>query len=144
MSEALIDLLSEISHRFQLRLREEVQTADIELTPFEAKALVTIARLPGSTQQAIAARMGCDKAQLARAVKVLEARSLVARKASVDDWRAWDMILTPSGETIFADLQARRAAIAQVCLANVSLDEREMLSDILIKMLGGLERGPSR
>ncbi|MDP3549243.1 MAG: MarR family winged helix-turn-helix transcriptional regulator [Novosphingobium sp.] len=144
MTDALIDLLSDVSHRFQQRLRDEVQAADIDLTPFEAKALVTIARLPGSTQQAIAGRMGCDKAQLARAVKVLEARSLVTRNASAEDWRAWDMVLTPSGETIFADLQAGRANISRVCLANVSFDEREMLSDILIKMLDGLESGQNR
>jgi DNA-binding MarR family transcriptional regulator len=141
MTDALIDLLSEVSHRFQQRLRDEVLAADIDLTPFEAKALVTIARLPGSTQQAIAARIGCDKAQLARAVKVLESRSLVARKASAEDWRAWEMVLTPSGESIFVDLQARRADISRVCLANVNLNEREMLSDILIKMLDGLDGG---
>jgi DNA-binding MarR family transcriptional regulator len=141
MTDALIDLLSEVSHRFQQRLRDEVHAADIDLTPFEAKALVTIARLPGSTQQAIAARIGCDKAQLARAVKVLESRSLVTRKASAEDWRAWEMVLTPSGESIFVGLQARRADISRVCLANVSLNEREMLYDILIKMFDGLDGG---
>jgi DNA-binding MarR family transcriptional regulator len=50
-------------------------------------------------------------------------------------------VLTPSGEAIFADLQARRAAIAQDCLGNVSLDERKILSEILIKMLDGLDGG---
>lgn len=138
MTDALIDLLSDVSHRFQQCLRDEAQAAEIDLTPFEAKALVTIARLPGSTQQAIAARMGCDKAQLARAVKILEARALIARKASADDWRAWDIVLTPGGEAIFADLKRRRAAIAQDCLAQVSQEERENLHVVLTKMAEGL------
>lgn len=142
MTEALIDLLSEVTHRFQQRLRDDVQAADHQLTPFEAKALATIARLPGSTQQVVAARMGCDKAQLARATKVLAARSLIVRKASTDDWRAWNLNLTASGEAIFADLQARRASIAQDCLANVSADERERLSEILAKMVDGLLSRP--
>lgn len=139
MTDALTDLLSEVSHRFQQRLRDEVQAADIDLTHFEARSLVTVARLPSATQQAIAARMGCDKAQLARAIKVLEARFLVARKANAIDWRASDLLLTSGGEEIFTDLQARRAGIVHDCFANVSSVERGLLSDILTKMLNGLE-----
>jgi DNA-binding MarR family transcriptional regulator len=138
MTEALIDLLSEVSHLFQQRLRDGVQAANVDLTAFEARTLVTIARMPGSTQQVVAARMGCDKAQLARAVKVLESRSLIARKASADDWRASDLLLTQRGDVIFADLQARRAAIARVCLANVSSNEREKLFQILASMIENL------
>jgi DNA-binding MarR family transcriptional regulator len=141
MTDALSDLLSEVSHRFQQRLRDEVQAADVGLTHFEARSLVTIARLPGATQQVIAARMGCDKAQLTRAIKVLEARSLVTRKANANDWRASDLLLTSDGEAIFTDLQARRAGIVQDCFGKVSADERVLLSDILTKMLIGLGPG---
>lgn len=138
MTQALIDLLSEVSHRFRQRLQTAVHDAAIGLTPFEAKVLVTAARLPGSSQQAIAARMECDKAQLARAVKTLETRQLLARTPSASDWRAWDLTLTPEGMTIFADLQARRAAIAEQCFALVDEKEREALATILQKMAGGL------
>lgn len=143
MTEALIDLLSEVSHRFQQRLRDGVQAADVELTPFEARALATIARLPGSNQQVVAARMGCDKAQLTRAIKVLEGRSLIARETSADDWRARDIKLTASGDAVFADLQARRASVAQDCFASVSADERQTLSEILAKMIDGLTAQPA-
>lgn len=138
MSEAPIDLLSEVSHRFQQRLRDGVRFADVELTPFEARALATIARMPGSNQQVVAARMGCDKAQLTRAIKVLEARSLIVRETSADDWRAWDLRLTADGDAIFVHLQARRTAVAKDCFANVTAAEREHLSAILTKMIDGL------
>lgn len=140
MTETLINLLSEVSHRFQQRLRDAGQAANFGLTHFETKALVTIVRLPGSTQQTVAAQLGCDKAQLARAIKVLEERSLVERKASADDWRAWNLALTANGKAVFADLQKRRSAIARDCLADVSANEREQLSAILLKMADGLRK----
>lgn len=138
MTDALIDLLSEVSHRFQQRLRDEVQAADIGLTHFEAKALATIARLPGSNQQEVAARLGCDKAQLARAIKVLEARSLIARKVNAANWRASDLALTPAGQAIFSVVQSRRSAIALSCLADVSANDRERICSALRKMIAGL------
>lgn len=141
MTDPLIDLLSDVSHRFQQRLRDGVNAADVALTPFEARALATIARMPGSNQQVVAARMGCDKAQLTRAIKVLESRSLIARETSAGDWRAWDLKLTAGGDVIFADLQARRAAVARDCFANVSADEQKILSAILTKMVDGLTSG---
>jgi|GEM_PF-1046835 len=143
MTEASIDLLSELSHRFQQRLRDGVYAADVELTPFEARALATIARMPGSNQQVVAARMGCDKAQLTRAIKVLEARLLITREASVENWRALDLKLTAGGAAIFARLQAHRAAVAQDCFANVTAAEREHLSAILTKMIDGLTARPA-
>ncbi len=143
MTETSIDLLSELSHRFQQRLREGVHAADVELTPFEARTLATIARMPGSNQQVVAARMGCDKAQLTRAIKVLEARSLIVREPSVENWRALDLNLTAGGAYVFAQLQAHRSAVAQDCFANVTLAEREHLSAILRKMIDGLTARPA-
>ncbi|CAN5332634.1 hypothetical protein BH10PSE3_BH10PSE3_05960 [soil metagenome] len=139
MTEALIDLLSDVSHRFQVRLRAEAEKADFGLTAFETKALVTIARLPGSTQQAIAARIGCDKGQLARAIKGLEARGLIERQTSASDWRASDLGLTTAGQAIFVDLQRRRDAIARDCLAKVGAEDRQRLAVILSTMRDGLK-----
>ena len=138
MTDQVIDLLSDVSHRFQQRLRDAVQEADVGLTHFEARALVTIARLPGSSQQVISARIGCDKAQLTRAIKVLEGKRLIERETSKLDWRAWDLTLTPAGRAVFADLQARRERISRDCLADVSEEERLALFQILTKMSDGL------
>lgn len=138
MTDVLIDLLAEVSHRFQQRLRDEVQAAHIGLTHFEAKALATIARLPGSTQQQVAARLGCDKAQLARAIKVLEVRSLIARKISAADWRAFDLVVTLDGEKVFSAIQSRRSAVAQACLADISDVEREGICSALSNIIARL------
>jgi len=144
MTGELIDILSDVSNRFQQQLRGDVQTFDIGLTPFESKVLVTIGNLPGATQREVAAWLGCDKAQLARAIKTLGVRSLVARTPSVYDWRAWNLMLTPKGRAVFANFQARRAAVAQACLANVTTEEREMLFSILTKMADGLLSRPEQ
>lgn len=88
--------------------------------------------------------MECDKAQLARAVKTLESRQLLTRTPSASNWRAWDLRPTPEGMTIFADLHARRAAIAERCFAFVDEEEREALATILQKMAGGLSTTDQR
>lgn len=138
MDEPLIDLLGEVSHRFQQRLREEIQVADVGLTQFEAKTLAAIAREPGSSQQAIAAKIGCDKAQMTRAIKTLEVQSLVVRETSADNWRTRNLKLTEAGRRVFVVLQRCRSNIARDCLANVSPDDREHLARILKRMADDL------
>lgn len=138
MDEPLIDLLSEVSHRFQQRLKEKIQVADLGLTQFEAKTLVAIAREPGSNQQVIAAKTMCDKSQMTRAIKTLELQSLIARETSADDWRARNLNLTRAGRAVLVALQRCRRNVARDCLANVSADDRERLARILKRMADDL------
>lgn len=138
MNEPLIDLLSEVFHRFQQRIREEIQVADVGLTQFEAKTLAAIAREPGSSQQVIATKIGCDKAQVTRAIKVLEEQSLIVRETSAVDGRARNLNLTRAGRRVFVVLQRCRSNVARDCLANVRPGDRENLARILKTMADDL------
>lgn len=131
MNEILIDQLSEVVHRFQLRMREAIQDANIGLTPFEARILVAIARAPGASQQQIALRVGSDKAQITRAIKVLEQKELVSRQTSTQDWRARQLLLTATGSLVMDRLQQIRTAQSEASFAQLHPLDRQHLARIL-------------
>jgi DNA-binding MarR family transcriptional regulator len=138
MSEQLIDLLSTAAHRFKQQLRDAVQATDHPLTHFETRVLVTVAHHTQLTQQAAAAHLECDKAQLARAIKVLESQELIARTPNADDWRARDLALTTQGHLVFLRLRKLRAGLADDCLQDLSAQEQAQLAALLGKIAGRL------
>lgn len=141
MGETLLDLLATVANRFQGRIRVAAEEAGDGLTFFQAKTVGLIGRSPGYTQQELAARLSCDKAQMARAIKALEARSLIAREADAADWRASRLQLTAEGRRIFAAMQRLRTSIGVAMLTDLDAEERQILSDALRKIAGRLDSG---
>lgn len=139
METALLDLLRTVSAGFQARMQAEITRGDTGLTPFQARLLNLIGRTPNRTQLDLVGLTERDKAQVARAVKELEAHGLVARVAHPSDWRSKCLTLTPSGAEIHAGLRALRAGLGETLLAPLSAAERQLLHDSLAKMAATLD-----
>ena len=131
---AVINLLGEISARAQLRLAAMGEGLVPALVPFQGKLLALIGRKPGWSQQQLAAAVQRDKAQVARTVKELEALGLVAREAAAGDWRSRSLRLTEAGAALFAELQARRAALGAEMLGGLSAEQRVVLGEMLVSV----------
>jgi DNA-binding MarR family transcriptional regulator len=92
---------------------------------------------PGIDQNGIAARMGVDRARVSQLVDELEAMGLIDRRVNGADRRARVLHLTPRGEELQARLlPAVRAAQMRV-LAPLAPQERELLLDLLVRVIQG-------
>lgn len=139
MKNTIPDILGDISHRYNALMRDIPAAVEIGLTPFQLRALVIIGRNPGCSQQILAKWSGRDKAQIARAIKELEAQALITRRTSELNWRTLEMNLTDKGECIFMAAKAHRNAILTEMMANITSEESQLLLAILEKMQHGLE-----
>lgn len=138
--DELIDLLAQVSAEFQLRLQKLPSLQTSALTPFQGRLLAIIARYPSSSQQELGGWTGRDKAQIARTIKELEARQLVARAARKGDWRSNSLRLTSEGERVRALITEERALLGAQVTDELTQEERQIMIDALRKMklrLGG-------
>jgi DNA-binding MarR family transcriptional regulator len=98
---------------------------------------------PGIDQTGIAARMGVDRARVSQLMEELEAMGLIDRRVNGTDRRARVLRLTPRGEQIRARLQPAVLADQMRVLAPLAPRERELLLDLLMRVIDG-NRAPPR
>lgn len=139
MDSEIADLLADLSHRFKARLSARDDADATDLSPFQAKALAFIGRVPGATQHELVERSGRDKAQVARIVKELEERGLVTRHPDARDGRVQRLELSTAGAEQFARLLRRRAAIAADMMRGLSPAEQQALGDLLRRLRKNLD-----
>ncbi|TYC90461.1 MarR family winged helix-turn-helix transcriptional regulator [Novosphingobium sp. BW1] len=135
MTEKLANRMRNIAESFQDHLAHMPALRELALTPFQARLLRVIGQRPGVSQLELARRTQRDKAQIARAIKELDTRGLVERRAHPDDWRSQCLFLTPSACTAREKVEDQRREIA--ALAFSSLGEAEQ--DQLMTLLGRIE-----
>ena len=138
MDHELIDLLRTVSTGFQARMQEQVAAEGSGLTAFQARLINLIGRHDGVSQLTLGSFTDRDKAQIARAVKELEARGLVARTAHETDWRSKCLSLTGTGRQMHARLNAARRALATEMLGGFSGEEKAALRASFEKMAAAL------
>lgn len=139
MDSEIADLLADLSHRFKARLRDRDDADAPDLSPFQAKALAFIGRVPGAAQHELVERSGRDKAQVARIVKELEERGLVTRHPDARDGRVLRLELSAAGAEQFARLLRLRAAIAADMMRGLSPAEQQALGDLLRRLRKNLD-----
>lgn len=109
-----------IYHRLQLAAHRLQKSADRALigaagiTAAQAAVLTLVETAPGSTQRALARRLGFNESAITAAVGRLEASGALMRQRDPGDARARVLTLTASGRdaldrarTAFADINAR-------------------------------------
>lgn len=134
----IAERLWDLSHRFKARLRASLTDGAPDLAPFQAKALSAIGRHPGLLPNQLADRSGRDKAQIARVLKDLEERGLIARSPHPTDRRTHCLSLTPAGETVFQHLQRSRVQIARQMMDGLTPAEQQQISALLARMADNL------
>jgi DNA-binding MarR family transcriptional regulator len=130
-----------IMHLFRSRRQRSLRGEAHELAHMEVKVLGFFARHPGATQSDLAAYSGRDKAQLARLVRGLRERGLLAAEADELDRRSTRLRLSEQGLTMHARLHRHDGELAEAALAGLSEAEQAQLLGLLGRMRANLETG---
>jgi DNA-binding MarR family transcriptional regulator len=114
--------------RFAERLKE------LDLVPPQAGVLRNIAVHPGTSQQALAGRLGMAPSRLVALLDELQGRGLVERRPHADDRRLYALHLSEAGtETLAAIGRVARAHDEEVLRA-LDAGEREVLAGLLARV----------
>jgi DNA-binding MarR family transcriptional regulator len=92
---------------------------------------------PGIDQIGLAARLGIDRNNTSLLIDHLEAKGLVERQVNSADRRARLLHLTKKGERLFERLRPAMLAVNDRILAPLERAEREVLLDLLIRVIAG-------
>jgi len=92
---------------------------------------------PGIDQSGLGARIGVDRNTASLLVEELVKRGLVERRVNGADRRARLLYLTPKGEKLYARLRPDNLAASFRILEPLAPHERELLLDLLIKVIEG-------
>jgi DNA-binding MarR family transcriptional regulator len=113
----------------------------VGLTPLQFAALPYLSKQsgdPGIDQNGLAARLGIDRNNVSLLVDQLEAMGLVERRVNGVDRRARQLFLLAKGEKLLERLYPTVASdVAHRILAPLEPDERELLLDLLIRVIRG-------
>jgi DNA-binding MarR family transcriptional regulator len=130
-----------IMHLFRSRRQRSLRGEAHELAHMEVKVLAYFARHPGATQSDLAAYSGRDKAQLARLVRALRERGLLAAEADELDRRSTRLRLSEQGLAMHARLHRHDGELAEAALAGLSEADQAQLLDLLGRVRANLEAG---
>jgi len=112
--------------------------AAANLTPLQFAVLAYLNKKdgqPGIDQNSLAARLGVERSHVSLLVEELGSRGLVERRVNDADRRARILRLTSKGEKIFDRLRDKNAAANERVLDPLSAEERELLFDMLIRVV---------
>lgn len=138
-----LDQMHTLMHRLKRRMQQATQAAGeaegLVLVPMEARTLGFFARHAGATAQDLVDHAGRDKAQVARLVKGLVERGLLAAAPDVQDRRRQTLTVTPAGRRFERRMAAERRRIEQAALAGIDADDLARLQRCLATMLAALD-----
>lgn len=127
---------------YQLRLAQRAifddfadAMGELEVSPGLFGMLVVIEANPGLKQTELAHAAQLDRSSLVPALDKLEARRLVARRASAEDRRVNGLWLTPEGNALLRQLKQRVARHERRLARGLSTAERETLAALLQRIL---------
>ena len=97
-------------------------------------ALVRLKRRPGCSQSELADTMEIEKAPLGRIVDRLTDKGWIERRSDAQDRRINRIYLTDRGERVFAAISPIAVATVEDALTELSADDRDQLSRLLLVM----------
>jgi DNA-binding MarR family transcriptional regulator len=110
-----------------------------DLTPLQYGVIAFLNKKdgePGVDQIGLAARMGVERSHVSLLVEGLVAKGLVQQRVNETDRRARALHLTPKGEKLHRRLQPGIIAANNRALEPLSVPEREVFIEMLIKIIG--------
>lgn len=108
------------------------------LTLSEWRVLMALGTRPGSSGEDVAREMGMERMTVSRSLRSLEADGRVARESDASHPKRLSWTLTSAGARLVATLGADALARQERVLSTLSGPEREQLSALLQRLLGGL------
>lgn len=101
-------------------------------------ALLALYEEDGLTQSELARRTGVEQPTMAVALRRMERDGLVRRAADASDHRKAQVWLTARAVGIREPLQRQREELDETSLAGLSIEERERLKRLLLRMRANL------
>jgi DNA-binding MarR family transcriptional regulator len=109
---------------------------DVELTPVQYSALLTISLYPGIDATRMSELISYDRATIGNVVERMEAKGYLTRRADTRDRRAKKMILTARGEAAVAKVKRIAPGVADEILSPLNAAERVQLRKLMSKLVG--------
>jgi DNA-binding MarR family transcriptional regulator len=122
----------------QLRRDFERRSKGTGLTRAQWAVLAYVARNEGSSQAALADMLEIEPITLVRLLDKLEAAGLVERRPDPSDRRVRRLYLTQATGPLLAQLQDLASETREAALAGLSDAERQLLTDLLMKVRSNL------
>jgi DNA-binding MarR family transcriptional regulator len=108
-----------------------------DLTPLEFAVLRYVDEEPGIDQSGLCERLAIDRNSTSLMVNQLESNGHLARRVDGDDRRARLLQLTPAGKRLHDRIRPKTFAGWQRMLSVLKPTERELLFDLLIRLIEG-------
>ena len=134
----VLELVHSVMHQLRSLQYRHLRDGPHDVTHMDSRVLGYFGRHPGATQSDLAAFSGRDKAQLARLVKGLRDRGLLAATPDETDRRNVRLSLTADGEAVHASLRRRARQLGGEAVGGFSAAEREQLAGLLRRMQSNL------
>jgi DNA-binding MarR family transcriptional regulator len=130
-AEEVLDLIHTVMHQVRSRQHRILRAGDHDLTHMEVRVLGYLARHADATQRDMSRDTDRDKAQLARLIKGLRERALLASAPDPEDRRNQRLSLTTAGRTLLNELQQQSSRVASKATAKLSAAEVKQLVNLL-------------
>lgn len=130
--ESIGFLIAETARLQRTEFEKRIASAGFELTPGEARALLSIGHRSGCRQNEIAEKMGVEPMTMSGYIDKLESLGLVERMPDPTDRRARNVILTPKAEPMLAEVRKLAKYLLSDMLVELNEDQREALRNALV------------
>jgi DNA-binding MarR family transcriptional regulator len=136
--DEVLELVHAVMHRYRSQQYQVLRDGPHAITHMESKVLDYFGRHPGATQSELSGHSGRDKAQLARLIKTLRDRGLLAGEAGDADRRSIHLSLTADGESVLRTLQQQAQRLNAKAVAGLSKAEQRQFAGLLQRVKANL------
>jgi len=138
-AETVIDLVHTVMHQFRSTQYQVLREHAHDVTHMESKVMGFFARHAGATLSDLVAHSGRDKAQLAKLVKGLRERGMLAAESDAADRRSVHLRLSAAGQAAQQAVRAEGRVLNEQALAGLSAREQAQLIDLLRRVKANLD-----
>jgi len=134
----VLELVHSVMHKYRSQQYQVLRDGPHDITHMESKVLGYFGHHPGATQSDLSEHSGRDKAQLARLIKGLRERGLLAGVVGEADRRSVRLSLTADGQAVLRSLQQQGRRLNKKAVAGLSASEAQQLVELLQRVRGNL------
>ena len=135
----VLELIHAVMHQYRSQQYRALRDGPHDITHMDSKVLGFFGNHAGATQSDLAQHSGRDKAQLARLIKGLRDRELLAAEADESDRRNVRLSLTADGIAVQRALHLQAKRVSAKAVAGLSAEERQQLAALLQRVKDNLD-----
>lgn len=125
-----------------MRTRADARARIHGMTRAQWMILVHLERQPALSQNELAALIEVEPITVGRLVDRLEARGFLERRSDAGDRRVWRLHLTPAAAPMLKEIDAVRAELNEMLIANIPQKSLETAIECLLQMKANLTLDP--